>query len=337
MCNFIKNFIFFTFFTITGYASIPNIELEKILICGVGKNVSHSFNTVYNGIQSLGSACKDYKVIIYENNSTDNTKEVYSLWAKFNPKILFLSEDLPQNYFEKIYPKKGNFIVEPIARARNIVLHEVLKPEYDDYKYVIMADLDEFEPWNIKAIIDSIQNPQEEWDAIFANGAYDLYALRSPQFCIGPEWVGFEAWKTLYNYYGVILSQTLKTGQWLKVESAFGGLGIYKREALKGCFYEPKLNPQLIKEIVQQDFSRDLLWPHLSPESKKFIVTQASILSQWIQEDCCLKSEILQNYPHFEVYICEHVNLHAQMRRKGFDKLYINPFLIHKSLYHYNY
>ena len=85
---------------------------------------------------------EDYKVFIYENNSTDNTSALLSQWAAVNPKISFISETLPDCLLQ--LPR-----TEKIARARNNLLNEIRKNYDSAFDYLIMADLDIPSSWPI--------------------------------------------------------------------------------------------------------------------------------------------------------------------------------------------
>jgi hypothetical protein len=124
---------------------------------------------------------------------------------------------------------------EAIARARNKVLDIAMEDAYVDFKYVIWVDLDLPRPWDVSNILETILHPEEEWDAVLANGAYDLFALRDPEFPVGFELIG----DAFYLYLEQIRSRFIldPNGPWRKVYSAFGGLGIYKRSAIKRCRY----------------------------------------------------------------------------------------------------
>lgn len=280
----------------------------------------------------------DYKIIIYENDSRDNTKKLYWKWAEVDPKVKFISENIHDIVLSNIYPRTGNLRTHFIARARNIVLQEALKEEYDSFDYVMMVDLDEFDEWDIKNIIDSLENPQKDWHAIFANGAYDLYALRSENYCYGPELIGIKPWQEIYTVYGNHLAERLKTGEWLKVDSAFGGLAIYKRQCLKNATYGGKLNKEQIEDILNADFSRDVAFPQFSKMFRNNIASNRMLLSEWASQDCPDNSMLVTKYKdEYDFYICEHVVLHMNLKKCGFDKLYINPKLIHRSKLHHNF
>lgn len=289
-------------------------------------------NTIAS-ITALGSRFSDYRAIIYENNSKDKTKELFQAWAKENPKVIFLSEHL----------KKSPFLdrTEKIARARNKVLDEIMKKTYEDYKYVIWADLDFLAPWDVEHIVETITNPEQEWDAVFANGSYDLFAFRDEEFPIGSELIGPDYWG-----YTPQLSINLST-HWKKVYSAFGGLGIYKREALKGCCYSGTVTKDLEAQVAKWlERARALKQVTLLKEyeeklkSKPIVElsTDRFVTREWFVTEFGLKMHNIYgsgqvvwfscNKDRSLPIVCEHLPLHASMAERGHNRLFINPRIL---------
>lgn len=310
---------------------------EKVLICGVAKNCESGFENLYFNILNFSKLFRDYRVIIYENNSLDQTKLLFRSMANCNSRVTFIEEDLSDLTLKQLCPKQGNYRTEYIARARNIVLNYALHSQFDDYKYLIMLDLDGFSLINPNEIKDSIDNAQQDWDAIFANGSYDIYAFRSNECRFGPELLGRDNWMDIHPQYGRYLAKKLQDGNWLKVNSAFGGLAIYKRESVKGSYYAGHLSSEMLKTLLNSDFSTDLFCRSFSRKVQSEINRNILRLKTWIRDGCSLKSTCLYPIGSYDFYICEHVFFHNLMIKNGHDKLYINPNLVIKSKEHKNY
>ena len=281
------------------------IHDAKVIICGVCKNVEHRLPYTIRSIEKLGEQFKDYRVFIYENNSTDHTTIFLKMWAEKNRRVWVRCENLSKEEIAQI-TKPGR---EPlIARARNIVLDQAMQTEYEDYSYVIMADMDFPEVWDIGGIMSSFSY-KEPWDAILANGVdwdgylYDRFAYKTVDLPLGPQLIGWDPWIFYIRSTKVSL---IGEKNLVPVSSAFGGLGIYKREALKGCRYSgvvtpevDRVNYQLLKEADYTEF--------LDQNSIK------NTDNRWVigQTPCC-----------------EHEALQAAMRCHGHAKIYINPQMI---------
>lgn len=312
------NILIFFFFFILNMNSVLADRLIlpcKVVICGVCKNVEAATRNTIENIELLGSHFQDYKVIIYENNSSDNTPKILSKWSENNSHVLFISENLPKASLPLSRTEK-------IARARNIVLNEARNCV--GFDYLIMADLDFQTPWPIKEILSTIQS-RVSWDCVSANGVisnnvyWDYYALRYKKYPFGPELLGDKL------YYKLCEERIKLTGsKWVPCYSAFGGLAIYKFQSIIPFFYSGTVTKDLknFYKIIMQSLSM----------THTFVKSYLKILN--------LNNEgNLSNIPivfrdnfsseHDEgfhgITCCEHVPLHASMATHGFRKFYINP------------
>ncbi len=286
---------------------------QKVLICGVCRNVESALQNTIDNITELGNKFADYAVIIYENNSTDNTAAILSKWSKENSHVICISEQLPKKDLPESRPER-------IAKARNIVLKRAKDPKYAGFDYLIMADLDFKTPWPIKEIVKTV-NTEGSWDCVSSNGIkeeryWDRYAFRSTDFPFGPEIMGDEWWKELSETWFKI-----PTDKWLQVYSAFGGLAIFKTASIINCSYSGTITNNLKKFYKK-------IFPTLSkqnPQLKKYLALIGSNGEKKIPIVFSHNSarESRSNYPF--ITCCEHVPLFATMFLQGFDKVYVNP------------
>jgi hypothetical protein len=300
---------------------------ENILICGIVKNCGNKIGLNLNLSMKTGKIFNDYKIIIYENNSTDNTKEELNKFTGNGfENILIISEDI------EIPDKKSSQIwsytevtgsdhpcrIELISNARNKVLMEINSEKYDKFTYVIWIDMDS-NGWDINGILDSFYK-KKLWDVIYTNNHknyYDMYAYRSHNFIFGPEIIGEQFWNTLPNF------SINKENNLIPVYSAFGGLGIYKKILFKHYKFDFIVN-DTIKEVYRKIIyhNRNKLQPQLlniiqNPD-KKFIYGFKDE-----KFDIFWKSNSGYNKP----VVCEHVAFNFSLINDGF-KVFINPKMI---------
>ncbi len=343
--HYSRFFLFTTFFFINIVLE-AEILSEKILICGIAKNVGLKGQIAIDSIEELGNYFSDYKVIIYENNSTDITKLLFSRWREINDHVQFLSEDLSDTEIAKETEMNLCSRLEVIARARNIVLKEAMKSHYNEYKYILMADLDLGFVWDIQSILATIISPELEWDAVFANGNYDLLAFRDQNFPIGHELLGIDFFSYLKEQREKMnqVAYFRKDQPWIPVYSAFGGIGIYKREALKGCRYSGVVTKEL-EEVVQGWLIKAELDNAFFLDKYKCMVRTLPILD--VKDSRSLKRlKLSQRVVGMRLFnhlgtgkvvwfscekgltlpsVCEHIVLHAQMYKNGRTRLFMNP------------
>ena len=219
-----------------------NLKDLKVVFAGCARNCSNFLPKVLENIEFYSSFFSESYMVIVENGSTDKTKEI--LKDNKNKKNFFLFEDdlnkLP--YRGQRLEKARNLIIETIKKNTNLFSCDLF----------IMLDLDDVGTYRIeeKNILDSIKFlfSKEEIGAVFANQLgtyYDMWTLRDQKYCKNDFWV--EVLQFLINNKNsndkiskknieevkknIIDKKTYsfeKNHPPIKVESAFGGFGIYK-------------------------------------------------------------------------------------------------------------
>jgi glycosyltransferase involved in cell wall biosynthesis len=192
---------------------------------------------------------KDYHVVILENDSTDNTKQILQEWANTEKNIHVSLNDfgtitIPAKK-DLVNPMFSAYRNEKMASYRNYYLDYIEKENLSG-DYVIIVDLDvrKIKP---EGIINSF-SLNCEWDALTANGVsrapssfyrrryFDTYALIE----CGREFLPQTEQSIRRVQYRWAF---MRPGMPLfHVASAFGGLAIYKRAAIKNCRYGVLMN-----------------------------------------------------------------------------------------------
>lgn len=324
---------------------------EKVIICGVGKDIEKTMPYTISNLETLGALFDDYRILIYEDNSEDKSAELLIQWAEKNPKVHVQCEIVTNEVQSETCCNKTIhntfFISERIARARNIVLDQAMNPQYDDYKYLIWIDLDFDHTFPFNEIANTF-NVDKDWDAVFANGVkangkyFDTYALRDKILPLGSEFFG-KKWRKMR---GKRNKPCLKIKDpWYPVLSAFGGMGIYKRKAVMGCRYSgvvtedvEKLAERIIEKGKKEKHPAILQYLKEKKEIRHIIRLPeiTSAMTQYKDPQSGFLIGVKENglvyrmsggvfqYPT----LCEHVPLHASMILNGHDKLYINPAIL---------
>lgn len=318
---------------------------ERVVICGVARDVAGSLSNMIKTIEDLGGLFSDYRVIVYENDSKDETPLLLYEWMQRNSKV-FVSSEVTSNveYVNLTWDGVGNR-PERIARARNIVLERALSKEYARFPYLIWIDMDFGKPFSFEGIIETFQKTSE-WDAVFANGVdkkgryFDWFAFRDKKYPIGPELLGNSWWDMVAKEKKQLRFK--KTGAWHPVYSAFGGLGIYKKSSIQNCRYDAVVTKdlscfvqRLLKEknwLIQRYHKRNqklLHYIRIPCEPKSNLpriqnLQTAILLGSDVHTPVWRMNSGVCQYPA----TCEHVPFHASMILQGHDKLFINPRII---------
>lgn len=192
-------------------------------------------------VEELASYFKEYKILILENNSRDGTKKTLQEWAKSDSNVVVDSKDY--NFDSNETVGSGSSRIERMTLFRNKYLEYYRTCEYKyDYLIVLDIDIDYFDP---KAVLDSIVNAPKDWIALLANGRF--YTTFLGKIIIGKYYdnyafVPYNSDNLELNYEEVrcnndIVQYGLKKNDYLKCNSAFGGIGVYSYEAAMKCNY----------------------------------------------------------------------------------------------------
>ena len=302
---------------------------ENVLICGVIKNAEKYICKNMELAIETGKLFLNYQIIVYENNSTDETKTVLKKYEN-NENIHILCENISDDIikqtskiwaYTEITKSDHPCRIEQICNARNKVIEYINKnaKKFETYTYVMWIDMDS-EGWDLNGILDSFYR-KNEWDVVYANGVnkydnkyYDMYALRNVDYSYGPELLGEYFWRSLKPFLLV------PNNDMISVYSAFGGIGIYK----KSIFNKHKFDCIVNKDV--QQFYIELLAKkkkHISGDLMNIISNPDVKFPGGLYDK---KNNIFwkNNSGYNQPVVCEHVCLNLKLKNLGY-KLYINP------------
>lgn len=205
-------------------------------------------------VERLGEMFADYRVVIYENDSTDGTDEVLRRWAQRNARITYLHERLARTFHGSV---RTNDRTSDMAHYRNQYLR-LTQQQFGAFDYLAVIDSDLENGWSYDGVAHSIGC--NGWDMIGANGIqynepfgtyYDTWATR----CLsdGP---------TLED----ITRRPLLRGEPLiKVRSCFGGFGLYRMAAVQNAEYaaDDCEHPTLHRQLCSNGYHRMFINPSL--------------------------------------------------------------------------
>lgn len=214
----------------------------NIAVIGVIRNGSRFLVRELARLRAATAAFKHVHVLLVESDSTDRTQAVLAAAATDWSALRYLSEG---SLRERLPQRTAR-----IAHCRNICLEEIARnPIYANVSHVIVADLDRVCHDLTPSALASCWGPNApvDWAVCCANQGdwyYDLWALRHPVWCPGDVWQE-------HTQLLPLLGQTEATNvtqfarmvhiapdrPWIEVDSAFGGLAVYRREVLLNARY----------------------------------------------------------------------------------------------------
>jgi len=232
---------------------------SRVAITGLARNVADVLPLTIGRVEDLGSLFADYRVFIYENDSTDDTRQLLGRWACANRRVDVTSEDLS----DPVHPTS-----RCLARAERMACYrrscqERVLARCGHFDFTILIDLDILGGFSLDGIASSFGQPG--WDFVGANGLvfrrhalafnhvrqYDTWALR------------FDADLAplpTSSAGGIVFGR----GEPLvPVTSCFGGVGIYRMEAFRAGRYatDDVEHATFHRELIVRGFPRLRLNP----------------------------------------------------------------------------
>lgn len=216
---------------------IDNYIPGSVAIVGITRNNEQQLIRGVENMIDIGSLFDRFKIFLYENDSIDHTKNILHEFKQQYEKVFEYKCGSSPNLPGK-YQQMGHARQQCVNWVRQ--LHQV-------YDHVIVMDPDIRIPVDRAGVIDTFKNKQpDSWDAVFANGIYNTQGMMWDSFAFRTATYGhvftpdlFESNK-LHEKDGT--GRILPKDRWTPVHSAFGGLGIYKRECFEVGNYDLKVN-----------------------------------------------------------------------------------------------
>lgn len=202
------------------------------LVVGAARDCGAGAERTLAALQRAGAGLARLRWLIVESDSRDDTAARLSALADGETGRLVSLGDLRGRM-----PSR----TQRIAHARNTALEELRAPRYADVGLVIVADLDGVNEAVTRGALETALACPLPWSALTANQDgpyYDVWALRHPVWSPDDCWRAAQA---LTPLFGAERAEAMAvrarqarlrpSADPVEVDSAFGGLGLYRREA----------------------------------------------------------------------------------------------------------
>jgi hypothetical protein len=280
---------------------------KRLVVIAIVKDNAPTLKRAILKLEKLRGFFDGIAFVVYENNSTDGSKEIIESLSREIPAFSYTCEDLTaedQSAIATAVHKNGKPCrIEIIARARELARALAIR-EYGDYDLVLNFDTDA--AWF--ALGDIARNAallaRDEFDCVCANGITkwlkyrDAFAYRSPEHPYGPELLGEYWWKVTRGR----IQRHLVGKRLFPVYSAFGGAALYSMEAYRAGRYGAIPDSRYMEVQKSLDTTMSL------PDER----SRASALP-------------IANTNYSKPIVCEHVPFHYAMRSEGFDRIAVDP------------
>ncbi len=237
---------------------------STVAICGLARSIGPLAPVTISRIRKLASYFADHCIIIVENDSEDDTLTFLRNWEKEDKNVLVVSEILGAPHYPQI---RCLTRAAALAGYRNKYL-ELLRehPLHPDFTIIMDTDLEG--GISFDGVADSFG--QSGWDVIGSNGLSVWHGIERRTGLQRSGLLHFDAW-AFRNYgqpealpYLQVNSLLFRRGEPLvPVSSAFGGMAVYRTEALTSARYtgEDCEHVPLHLQIRENGFDRIFLNP----------------------------------------------------------------------------
>lgn len=215
---------------------VNEVKNKKVVFCGMVRDSEKEVRRNIPVLEKMASYFADYRIVILENNSEDDTKKVLNSWMNRNPKMIALCNDFDERKYDEI-PREP--IYNKYKSRRRIQKYDDYRNMYCDYveyklnfesDYYIEIDLD-IAKIDVKGFITSFGN-DIKWNAITANGySYNMWGKRRyhDTYCLiesGKEHIPQSEESIMENQKAF---EPLRKGMpFIRVAAAMGGMIIFK-------------------------------------------------------------------------------------------------------------
>lgn len=224
---------------------------KKIIIASLLRDTSSRMKLIRKKVESLGELFLDYRVLIVENDSVDQTRNNLLRWSKENPKIIVLGCGVGAKKCEMKEEKTTTHSIDhsdklrkrinKMSKLRNIYL-EYIKNNFDpeEYEYVALWDLDVIGSTYLDGVMNGIGEMElnPELSVMCANGVYKWSVVNFFYDTFALVEKGGEKGISSNIHTGLIGHQHTPGDPLVPVKSCFSGFALYRSKDL--C--DPKTN-----------------------------------------------------------------------------------------------
>jgi glycosyltransferase involved in cell wall biosynthesis len=209
------------------------MRASRVVIAGLVRNAIEVLPHTIERIDRLAKLFADFRVVVYENDSSDGTPELLQAWAAGVRQVTAISEvrGAPVNPGSRCQHR-----ADRMADYRNRY-HAYIAERFPNFDHVIVVDMDLIGGWSEDGIANTFG--WDDWDFVGANGL----VLQRVRLRFN-SWLHYDTWAfRRYGSFEPMCTKTVNHFAWHRgeplqpVSSCFGGLGIYQMPAFLSARY----------------------------------------------------------------------------------------------------
>ena len=119
---------------------------SRVIFAGICRDNEGDIEVVLDYIKHTARLFLDYRIIVFENDSRDQTLPIIKRFqAENNGKLVLISRQFGN-------ARRAN--IKFMADARNYYINEMAKSKYDSFDYVILVEFDLSYGWDVRSVIE---------------------------------------------------------------------------------------------------------------------------------------------------------------------------------------
>jgi hypothetical protein len=264
-------------------------------ICGPVKNCGPYLLKILDNMTKIGSIFDDYMIIIYYDNSSDNTLDILKKYQETNSKMIFYVNQKPVSPFR----------THNLAIARNFCLNYI-RQNREKYPFFIMMDCDDVNYKEVNTDILKKYLYSNNWDGLSFNTTpkyYDIWGLSIYPFCFSYNHFenNVKYYDIIQNYIDGLLKKASSQNALVPCISSFNGFSIYRTLKFLNSYYDGKIRLDLI--------------PKSNLEAHKNVTKSKLVFKKYVTLDGRYED-------------CEHRSFHIQATKNSGAKIMISPEIL---------
>lgn len=227
---------------------------KSIAIAALARNCESNLPGNIRRIETLRTYFDNSFVFVYENDSTDSTKEILEHWATHSDNVIIkqehlepLTKDIP--HISRFYHGVSLHRMNRMSFCRNCLFSMIRENCKPDYVLFIDSDILSF---SVEGIVKAIINAPADWGALFANSFMTyttshatnnipIYYDTFPYVATHRDIQTIRAYEISlpYRFYlSKRLYNVVQGNRYFQCASAFGGIGIYHFNSIQESCYQ---------------------------------------------------------------------------------------------------
>ena len=231
-----------------GYENARN---KTIIITALARNVELRVPDSKHKLEKIGECFSDYRIIIYENDSEDDSRELLSEWTRDNKKVILLdccdegSCDCKLNTLETYQMGwAGKKRIQKMRHYREKLLKYSIN-NFSNFDYFLSYDFDLQGGLYLDGLITTFS--EENWDMMFARGLQSLPEITRKRLILYdslpyiPSNMDFNHKNSLqymFRKFDNDLGHIKAGSKFVLCKSGFNGLAIYNMKSILNCSYK---------------------------------------------------------------------------------------------------